>query len=103
MCVLTSAVARAAVGAGADIVNDVSGGRFDPDMLKAVADMGVPVVLMHSRGTPQTMAGLAQYDSVLGEVQVRGWWVGAQGGVGQARSHARRGRHRVLIMSVCRG
>ena len=47
---------------GADIVNDVSGGSFDPDMLPTVAELRVPVVLMHSRGTPETMGGLADYD-----------------------------------------
>jgi dihydropteroate synthase len=48
-------VARAAVEAGADVVNDVSGGRFDPTMLATVGELHVPYVVMHSRGTPQTM------------------------------------------------
>jgi len=48
-------VARAAIEAGADIVNDVSGGSFDPNMLSTVADLGVPIILMHMRGTPETM------------------------------------------------
>lgn len=56
-----ASVARAAVEAGADIVNDVSGGNFDEDMFKTVADLGVPYILMHSRGTPQTMSKLANY------------------------------------------
>ena len=42
-------VARAAVNAGAHMVNDVSGGLSDPDMLSTVADLGVPVILMHWR------------------------------------------------------
>ncbi|KAL7553660.1 hypothetical protein ACHAWF_016967 [Thalassiosira exigua] len=54
-------VARAAVEAGADVVNDVSGGMFDPDMLPCVADLGVPMVLMHMRGNPQTMQSLTEY------------------------------------------
>jgi dihydropteroate synthase len=50
-----SSVASAAVAAGADMVNDVSGGTLDPSMLPTVAGLGVPYVLMHMRGTPQTM------------------------------------------------
>ena len=60
-------VAQAAVGAGAWLVNDVSGGR-DPDLLAAVAETGAAYVLMHSRGTPQDMASLAHYDDVVAEV-----------------------------------
>eukprot|EP00640_Fibrocapsa_japonica_P001497 CAMPEP_0113951920 /NCGR_PEP_ID=MMETSP1339-20121228/88712_1 /TAXON_ID=94617 /ORGANISM="Fibrocapsa japonica" /LENGTH=395 /DNA_ID=CAMNT_0000960349 /DNA_START=35 /DNA_END=1222 /DNA_ORIENTATION=- /assembly_acc=CAM_ASM_000762 len=54
-------VAQKAVAAGANMVNDVSAGRFDSNMLPTVAEMGVPIVLMHSRGTPQTMTQLASY------------------------------------------
>ncbi|KAL7471551.1 hypothetical protein ACHAXS_011852 [Conticribra weissflogii] len=50
-----SKVAKAAIEAGADIVNDVSGGTHDPDMLSCVASMGVPMVIMHMRGNPKTM------------------------------------------------
>src|SRR5262245_10663947 len=50
-------VAKAALDAGASIVNDVSGGTFDPAMLSLVADRRVPIVLMHMRGTPKTMDG----------------------------------------------
>jgi dihydropteroate synthase len=56
-------VARAAVEAGADIVNDVSGGLYDPDMLSTVADLEVPMIIMHMRGTPQTMQTMTQYNS----------------------------------------
>lgn len=63
-----AAVARAAVEAGADIVNDVSGGTFDPDMLAAVAEIGVPIILMHSRGTPKTMQSKTDYNDVVKEV-----------------------------------
>ena len=45
-----ASVAKAAVTAGADIVNDVSGGTLDPAMLAQVAELGVPYVLMHMRG-----------------------------------------------------
>ncbi|MEA5569692.1 dihydropteroate synthase [Calothrix sp. UHCC 0171] len=48
-------VARAAIASGADIINDISGGTFEPELLKVVADAGLPIVLMHIRGTPQTM------------------------------------------------
>ena len=63
-----SVVARAAVEAGADIINDVSGGSFDPEMLSTVADLGVPIVLMHMRGTPETMEILTDYDDVVEDV-----------------------------------
>jgi dihydropteroate synthase len=51
-------VARAALGAGARIINDVSGGRLDPDMARTVARGGAGFVLMHSRGSISTMARL---------------------------------------------
>lgn len=44
-----AAVAEAAVAAGANAVNDVSGGTFDPDLLSAVARAGVPLIMMHMR------------------------------------------------------
>lgn len=61
-------VAKAALDAGASIVNDVSAGGFDDAMLPLVADRGVPIVLMHMRGTPQTMDSLASYDDVVSSV-----------------------------------
>ncbi|HEX9305930.1 MAG TPA: dihydropteroate synthase [Anaeromyxobacter sp.] len=60
-------VARAALAAGADLVNDVTGLR-DPELGRAVARAGVPVVLMHMRGTPADMAARAVYDDVAAEV-----------------------------------
>jgi dihydropteroate synthase len=63
-----SHVARQAVFAGADIVNDVSGGMHDADMLGTVAGLGVPMILMHMRGSPETMLSLTQYDDVVQEV-----------------------------------
>ncbi len=57
-------VARAALDVGADLINDVSGGTADPQMLATVgAFPGVPLVLMHSRGTPQTMQTLTDYSA----------------------------------------
>ncbi|KAL4117920.1 hypothetical protein PRIC2_010248 [Phytophthora ramorum] len=61
-------VARQAVAAGANVVNDISAGLKDPDMLGAVAKLRVPIVLMHMRGTPKTMTGLKEYEDVVGEV-----------------------------------
>jgi len=61
-------VARAAVEAGASIVNDVSGLAHDPSMAPAVAELGVGVVIMHMRGTPRTMGRRAEYGDVVEEV-----------------------------------
>lgn len=61
-------VAQAAVAAGADMINDISGGTFDPEMLLTVAQLDVSIVLMHMRGTPQTMQQLTQYDDLIGEI-----------------------------------
>lgn len=61
-------VARAAVGAGADLVNDVSGLMFDPDMARTVAALGVPVCIMHAQGDPETMQANPRYDDVLLDV-----------------------------------
>jgi dihydropteroate synthase len=61
-------VAEAAIAAGADIVNDVSGATYDPEMLTTVARLQVPIILMHLRGTPQTMQQLTDYSDLVGEV-----------------------------------
>src|SRR3954471_21526003 len=63
-----SAVAEAALDAGAHVVNDISGGRADPHMLPLVARRGVPVVLMHMRGTPATMQMGPRYDDLIADV-----------------------------------
>ena len=60
--------ARAALDAGADLINDVSGLSHDPDAAVMLSAYGCPVVLMHMRGTPATMAGLARYGDVAVEV-----------------------------------
>ena len=62
-------VAAAALDAGADIVNDVSAGRFDPRMLPLVSDRGVPVVLMHMLGEPRTMQQDPHYEDVTSDVR----------------------------------
>jgi dihydropteroate synthase len=63
-----AAVARAALDAGADAVNDVSGLTFDPGLARVVAERGVPVVLMHLRGAFGTMHAEPRYVDVMGEV-----------------------------------
>lgn len=61
-------VAREAVAAGASLVNDVSGGTFDSEMLVTVGRLRVPYVCMHMKGTPATMNKEAVYDDVVREV-----------------------------------
>jgi len=63
-----SQVAVAAIKAGAHIINDISGGQLDADMFATVAQLQVPYILMHMKGTPQTMNQLANYDNVFDEV-----------------------------------
>lgn len=63
-----SAVADAALQEGADIVNDISGGSLDDAMFALVAKWKVPYIMMHMRGTPQTMASLTQYENLTKEV-----------------------------------
>jgi 2-amino-4-hydroxy-6-hydroxymethyldihydropteridine diphosphokinase/dihydropteroate synthase len=58
-----ASVAAAAVEAGADIINDVSAGQMDPEMLSTMARLGKTVCLMHMRGTPSTMTKLTDYPS----------------------------------------
>jgi dihydropteroate synthase len=62
------AVAKAAVRAGAVVVNDVSGGTFDPELLLECGRSPVELILMHTRGTPEQMQELAQYGDVVGDV-----------------------------------
>jgi dihydropteroate synthase len=63
-----AAVARAAVKAGASIVNDTGGEDADPEMLSVAAESGSAVVFMHSRGTPATMRDLTEYEDVVTDV-----------------------------------
>ena len=53
---------------GADIINDISAGMLDPEMFATVARLRVPYVLMHMRGTPETMSSLTDYQNVAAEV-----------------------------------
>lgn len=64
-----ASVARSAVERGADIVNDISGGNFDPEMMPTVASLHVPYIMMHMRGTPATMQSMCDYpEGVVAEV-----------------------------------
>jgi dihydropteroate synthase len=63
-----SSVARSCVEAGACMVNDISGGLLDPKMLATVGDLGVPFIMMHMRGTPQTMSQKTSYKDITHEV-----------------------------------
>ena len=61
-------VARRALDAGASIINDVTGGRGDPEMMSLVAERGAAFIIMHMQGTPRTMQAAPHYDDVVGEV-----------------------------------
>ena len=63
-----SKVAEAALEAGAMMINDISGGLRDDRMLDVAAEVQVPIVLMHMKGTPQTMVDHTEYDHLLTEV-----------------------------------
>jgi dihydropteroate synthase len=61
-------VARAALSAGAEMINDTSGLRFEPQLAALAAETGAALVLMHSRGTPETMQKLSPVDDIFAEV-----------------------------------
>ena len=63
-----SIVARAAIAAGANIINDISGLNFDPEMVNIVRDHRVPIVIMHIKGTPKNMQIDPQYDDLIQEI-----------------------------------
>ncbi|HZE22134.1 MAG TPA: dihydropteroate synthase, partial [Desulfobaccales bacterium] len=64
-----ASVARAALMAGATLINDISALRFDPDMAPLAAEFQAPVVLMHMQGHPRDMQRHPHYDDLLGEVR----------------------------------
>ena len=105
-----ASVAAAAVEAGADIVNDVSAGQLDPDMLPTIAMLGCTCILMHMRGTPQTMNTFAHYPSgIIREVEqeltarvreaekagIRRWRICLDPGIGFAKTK----EHNLEILS----
>ncbi|MBL6446928.1 dihydropteroate synthase [Fulvivirga sp. 29W222] len=61
-------IAEKSIEAGADIINDISGGDLDKRMYDVVTDAQVPYILMHMRGTPQTMKQKTSYDNILIEI-----------------------------------
>ncbi len=63
-----SEVAERAIRSGAKIINDISGLRFDPDMVKVAAKYKIPVIIMHILGTPKTMQKTPKYQNVVKEV-----------------------------------
>jgi len=63
-----STVAKNCVTAGAGMVNDISAGTLDKEMISTVASLGVPYVAMHIKGTPQTMQQEASYDNPIREI-----------------------------------
>ncbi len=62
-------VAESAINAGAAIINDISALRFDPEMASVAKDSGVPVILMHMKGTPGDMQNNPVYEDLMGEVK----------------------------------
>ena len=62
-------VAEKVLNVGADWVNDVSGGRHDPEIFNVIADIGCPYVLTHSRGNSKTMDSLSKYKNVVKDVK----------------------------------
>lgn len=66
---MKSQVAAAALDAGANIVNDVTGGEHDPEMFKLCAERGCTLILMHMRGTPRDMQQQTEYADVVHEVR----------------------------------
>jgi len=63
-----ASVARSAIEAGADIINDISGGTLDEQMFQTAGELGCPYILMHMKGTPQTMQSQTAYDSLFSDV-----------------------------------
>jgi dihydropteroate synthase len=63
-----SAVARKAIESGAEMINDISALHFDPDLASVAAKEGVPLILMHIRGTPETMQKDVHYQSIFYEI-----------------------------------
>lgn len=63
-----ASVAEASIQAGAAIINDISAGNLDDQMLSVVAKLQVPYIMMHMRGNPQTMQSLTNYENLLKEL-----------------------------------
>jgi len=107
-----ASVARAAVDAGAEIINDITGLAGDPDMVQTAVDTAAGVCVMHIQGTPQTMQDNPTYDNVVAEVyeylqQRRDTLLSASvarericldPGIGFGKTH----EHNIALMANCR-
>ena len=63
-----SSVAKQCIEAGAALINDISAGKLDDTMLPTIAELKVPYIMMHMRGTPQTMQSLTDYDDLIKDI-----------------------------------
>ncbi|MGV9003623.1 dihydropteroate synthase [Flavobacterium sp.] len=63
-----SSIAKYAIESGACMINDISAGSLDDNMFKTVADLQVPYIMMHMKGTPQSMQSLTHYDNIVKEI-----------------------------------
>ncbi|WP_203258441.1 dihydropteroate synthase [Hyunsoonleella ulvae] len=63
-----STIAKRSIEAGAALINDISAGQLDNNMLPTIAELQVPYIMMHMRGTPQTMQGLTQYEDLVKDI-----------------------------------
>lgn len=63
-----SEVAKQCINAGAALINDISAGNLDSNMLQTIADLHVPYIMMHMRGTPQNMQEHTQYDNLVKDI-----------------------------------
>ena len=63
-----SEVAKVCLGNGAAIINDISAGNLDTKMLETIAEYNVPYIMMHMRGTPQTMQTMTNYENIVKEI-----------------------------------
>ena len=61
-------IAEKAIAAGADMINDISGGTFDPEMFTLAARVDVPIILMHMRGKPQNMQQMTDYQDLVPDI-----------------------------------
>lgn len=65
-----ASIAKKAIEAGAALINDISAGHLDDNMLPTIAKLKVPYIMMHMRGTPQTMQGLSDYEDLVKELNL---------------------------------
>ena len=64
-----SSIARHCLEAGASIINDISGGDLDPQMMKTVSELNAPYIMMHMKGTPQTMTKHTSYQDLIKDIR----------------------------------